>query len=450
MSQQKEILDIFRILENHEVAKLVLNAPRCETRGRAISVSGKVAKELYQGLSEFEQDLYDVSSAMISEEPVDSDIYWKIDNFYNYAHYVIASSIVPKRGIEWNPLDEEPEPLPSDMNELFKEDLVDMSGRKGFSQSLVTIGKNGPLFSSILKRSKLDTRDISDPPPFSRTSVLPTFSNASTETMIEYVAGPVFAPPPNPNPYGHPLNMRVPTGQWMKRDVYSSFAPTSDETMAIYESDTVASVWYESIGLPKMLKKLERSETRSTEPDQATDGLKNEQSAGKDDEVLPDADQPAKIEQSNDTESAHLNGNSAHAVSVNGISNGLGEMNPEQSIEIDEELLMQWSPEMVVEEDEDFDPEHTASLQEISQMLLDLEKEQFERFQTKSPISKRELKLAIQIKHSLLKMIDTVPPGELRDGISTLIPIVQTSVNGTVPIAKPAYTQRPIGRPRRK
>ncbi len=116
--------------------------------------------------------------------------------------------------------------------------------------ALVYLGPHAPVFSSLVKRSRLEDTVTELSGNVSSTRIIPA-APIPAPTLAE-ISKPsldiVQKTTIQKNIAQHPIHTHLPTAQWLRYDAFTSFAPRKDEGSSVVPETLANQTWWERVG----------------------------------------------------------------------------------------------------------------------------------------------------------------------------------------------------------
>jgi chromatin structure-remodeling complex subunit RSC58 len=351
-----------------------------------------------------------------------------------------------------------------------------------YGEGYYIMGQNGPLFSSLNGKASIDPRDTEVRAQFNTTKLLPQVASSTvyqlgfSSPVVSRVPHPSLPPTEMMSSFMHPRDAPLPSTRWLKFDGYSSFAPAQDNRATIITGASSAGVWYEKVGLKKLLEEdeEEEEEEESEDEDQVVEedeqdkkmadesttkgrdvknevnGVKsNEDVEMKDAPPLNDLSRTPQLPQQQQQDQLLPHQLLQHQELQN---QQLPQQQAVQELtqeEVDVGNVLEWSPGSFVDDDELQAAKDNIELQLLSKLLLQLQNLQRVRLANRDGtdyvVTDTERRLALKVQNVLARVVSDYSPKELELSLSRLMPVLQVNYGGTLAGTDPKPIQQHAG-----
>lgn len=326
---------------------------------------------------------------------------------------------------------------------------------------------NGPMFMSVPSKAPVDPRDTVVAGSVHTVKLLP-HSAHTPESTLGFVSplNPRLPQPDTPptnmlSGFRHPDDSGIVPPLWISgASGYSSFAPTSDSNNAVVALEDAAAVWMAKAGYtadPKV-QKLPHAVVEGATAGEGTSSGEGAASGvsetNTNDSSKESSEQP--LEGSNGTKvendaDVSMNDSIDPHHSDAGASHDLTYYSEESVPDLnadDLEMLLKWTPQSFVDDDEIEAAKNGTERELASSLLLKLQVMQTDRLSSEEnadDIPDEERHTAFKVGNVLARLVDGADSKDIALNIDTRLPVLMRNYSGSLPAATDPSLQNQPG-----
>ncbi|GMM38980.1 Rsc58 protein [Saccharomycopsis crataegensis] len=434
-----------------------------------VTINDRFQSGYYTSIYKLYHDIKVSASVLISNNKLGTEQYLDVDNYYKFATEFLLTEAgrlqLDLQEFKKSLLNIESHQELSEFSDSLAHDFdrISTSFRHANNESLFIVTgqtNNLPLFSSAGQKSELDLNEYPIPEPFRSMKVLPhcvatpgsSLGFLSSSNVESKVPNPTLPPTEITRDIFHPNWHAIPCVPWLEFKSSNSFIPLIDETISALNSRNKGKIYFEQIGLPKLIKlrddyykniEKEKIESESdkkvinADEDKENEEEKKSEDEKKDEKMQDDNEPSENGEQKKDDEQVdEQEPNGEQKVTEKKEMDEQkpdGDIKPEEEsdktstsivgpgiLDINVKSILEWKPGQKFEDDEINALENGKEQKYVSKLLFDLNKLRSERFvaQRTSKVTKptnKEREIYFKVKRLLQAMVQNLKPSDLVD-----------------------------------